>query len=89
MNKTHITTVNDLRQYGHYMTQLFLAEKPEIVTVRQFNVGEESYGVGGERHVISKAGQFTAIKLPDGGYVEIYPHELENIKEKHTLMWED
>ena len=88
--KLHLWTIDDLRKHGHYMIQLALAEKPEVVTVRMMWNDEDTHSLGGkEVHVIRPAGLIPMVKLPDGGYIEIYPHELEAIKERHTLVWEN
>ena len=88
--KIHLWTIDDIRQHGHYMTKLLLADKQEVVTVRMMWNDEDTYSLGGkEVHVIRPAGLIPMVKLPDGGYIEIYPSELEAIKERHTLVWEN
>lgn len=74
-------TIDDLRQHGHYIVKLLLAEEPEVVTVRKINYGKKSW-------TYPVSGNITMLKLPGGEYMEIYPGELEAIKKIHTLVWE-
>lgn len=86
----HLCSINGYRECRHYMTKLMSVEKPEVVTVRMMWNDEDTYSLGGkEVHVIRPAGLIPMVKLPDGGYIEIYPSELEVIKERHTLVWEN
>ena len=88
--KTHLWTIDDLREHGHYMTKLALAEKPEIVTVRKVENDEETSSFGGkEVRVIRPAGTISMVKLPNGTYIEIYPEELEALEKIHTVVWEE
>ena len=88
--KTNLWTIDDLREHGHYMTKLALAEKPEIVTVRKVENDEETSSFGGkEVRVIRPAGTISMVKLPNGTYIEIYPEELEALEKIHTVVWEE